>query len=266
MPAPAATMPELHTWPVLLYGAALLVSALGLARRAPALLWAAVALLGIGALVQGLQLWRLHDLHAPPALGQFSFLLLLIAWLGVLTYLALLCFVRGVGLSCAVSLLAFVGVLLSGWLDAGAAPVVNPLWSHLHILPAGAGLAALGLGAASGAMYLVLDRELKQKRGALLRSLLPSLEALDRIDQIALRVGFLLLSASLVSGTLWLAAAGRALWPPGIHEWIALAAWCMYALLLFRFGGGQAGRALALYSVLCSLALLAALAGLGVVT
>lgn len=259
-------MPELHTWPVLLYGAALVVSALGLVRRAPTLLRVAVALLGLGALVQGLHLWRLHDLHAPPSLGQFSFLLLLISWLGVLTYLALLLFVRGVGLACAVSLLAFVGALLSGWLGAGAVPVVNPFWSHLHILPAGAGLAALGLGAASGAMYLVLDRELKQKRGVLLRSLLPSLEALDRIDHIALRVGFLLLSTSLVSGVFWMTAAGRALWPPGIHALIALAAWCMYALLLFRFTGGQAGRALARYSVLCSLALLAALVGLGVVT
>lgn len=259
-------MPELHTWPVLLYGSALVVSALGLARRAAVLLSAAAILLGLGALVQGLHLWRLHEVGVPPALGQFSFLLLLISWLGVLTYLALLLFVRGVGLSCAVALLAFIGALLSQWLGAGAVPVVNPFWSHLHILPAGAGLAALGLGAASGAMYLVLDRELKQKRGALLRSLLPSLEALDRIDHIALRAGFLLLSTSLVSGAFWLAATGRALWPPGVHALIALAAWCMYALLLFRFGGGQAGRALALYSVLCSVALLAALVGLGVMT
>jgi ABC-type uncharacterized transport system permease subunit len=189
------------------------------------------------------------------------------AWAGALFYLLLLTRVRGAGLAVLVAPLAFLGTFFGSLALPGApsdAVQSSPFWSHLHVILASVGLALLGLAGAAGVLYAVHDRAIKNKRPEALRLPLPSLEALDRMNAIALAAGFLFISLGVVSGVAWVYAAERRLWPGGLHANATLVAWALYALLLAaRFGGRQGARQSALSSATGFVLLLVAVIGVG---
>ncbi len=114
----------------------------------------------------------------------------------------------------------------------------------------------------SGILFLIQERQLKRKTMGVLFHRLPSLERLDRINFLAIGIGFGLLSAGvglgLLSMRVWL---GR-WWVGDSKEYLAVLLWLSYlALWIIRLRATLRGRPVALLSVLgFSLVLFTALA------
>lgn len=214
----------------------------------------AALLLGVGALAQGVAFARLHTLDPPPPLTDFPSAMALMGWVAVILAVLLLLRGRLQLLAAPVALLAFFTALYGSVALGGSAsaPAVSAgRWPHLHVILASAGLAALGIAALAGLIFLWADRALKQKRPLPLppeiRRHLPSLEALDRVNQHALVLGFPVLTVGVVAGFLWTQGQSGDWWPRGAHGvWSGLA-WALYlGLVLSRFAGGWRGRRAAL--------------------
>ncbi len=112
--------------------------------------------------------------------------------------------------------------------------------------------AFLALAAIGGLMYLLQERQLKQKRFGFFYHRLPSLETLDTLNQHCISIGFPLMTLGMVVGTVWAFQLGghRGL---GWHSKIisALITWLFYAgLMHLRFVKGWRGRQAALLTVL----------------
>jgi ABC-type transport system involved in cytochrome c biogenesis permease subunit len=94
---------------------------------------------------------------------------------------------------------------------------------------------------------------------------LPSLEALDRVNALALAAGFPLLTLGLMTGMLWLRSAQGVLWLGTSHEVWTVIAWAIYAgLATARFVGHQGARQAAASAVAGFGFLLFAVVGIGV--
>lgn len=251
-----------------LYLGAAVAAALGLVLPAPRLTRGAVVLLAAGAAAHGLGFLQLHTRGAPPALTTLPAAVSLTAWLGSLFFLALQLRGRLAGLAVLVAPAAFLGTFFESlWIapESAAAHAGSPLWSHLHVLLASGGLALLGVAGFSGCLYVAHHRSIKSKRPGALRVPLPSLEALDRVNVLALAAGFLLLTLGLLSGVLWVHADQGRLWPGSIHANVTLAAWAVYALVVgARFGAHQGARQSALSSAAGFAFLLFAVVGVGI--
>ena len=120
-----------------------------------------------------------------------------------------------------------------------------------HILCSLLSYAAFLIAFVSGILFLIQERQLKQKQMGLLFRQLPSLGTLDRANFLALGAGFALLSLGLSFGLLgtrvWL---GR-WWTGDPKEYLTVFLWVSYLLLwLVRLRATLRGRRVALLSVL----------------
>ncbi len=226
----------------------------------------AVFALGAGALMHTGGFWQLHTLDPTPALNSLPMAVSFMAWVGSLVYLALLFWVRGLGLALVVAPAAFLGCA-TGLLSLYAPPpaeALHPLWSHLHVLLSSAGLATLGVAAGAGLLYVIHHRAIKRKRRV--GGTLPSLETLDRVNTLGLGVGFLLLTFGLFTGVLWVYETRGALWEASIHANGTLAAWVLCgAAAVARFGLDLGARQVAMLSAAGFAILTGAVVGAGAV-
>lgn len=262
-------IPDLAQLAAACYLAASLAAASGLLLPSSRVARAAVVTLALGALAHGGSFWQLHAHAEPPPLSNLPLAVSLTAWLGTLFYLVLLLRVRGRGLALLVAPLAFLGVVVASLLPdrAGELPAQDLLWSHIHVVLASAGLALVGVAGAAGLLYLAHHRRIKAKRRGALGAGLPSLEALDRVNGLALSLGFLLLTLGVVTGVAWVRAATGRFWPGDVHANATLAAWAVYAAVVaVRYGGRQGARRAAVTSAAGFALLLAAVVGVEVLS
>ncbi len=263
-------MAALHQATAALYLASGLAAALGLALPAPRARRAGVALLGAGAALHAVSFVTLHGAPVPPPLTTLPAALSLMVWMAVCFFLVLLRRARVSGLVVLLAPAAFLGVFAAALgigrdAQAGLAPSAS--WSHLHVLLSSGGLALLAVAGLAGLCFVAEHRRLKAKRPLSSRIALPSLEALDRVNRLALGVGFLLLTLGLVTGVLWVRAATGQLWPGTAHASWTLVAWAIYAVLAAaRFGWHQGARESALAALAGFGFLLFAVVGIGVLT
>jgi ABC-type transport system involved in cytochrome c biogenesis permease subunit len=201
--------------------------------------------LALGALVHGVVFATLHRVDPMPQLTSLASAVSFMAWVMVLFLLVLLWRLRLPGLVAVAGPIAFLAVFVGGYAGSGSveSSFGSGAWSHLHVLLASAGLALLGVAGLAGLFFLLEHRRLKAKRTLPKRFSLPSLEALDRVNSVALATGFPLLTLGVVTGMIWLQASVGSLWTGSHHEtWTAIG-WAIYAgLVAARFGGRQAGR------------------------
>ena len=121
----------------------------------------------------------------------------------------------------------------------------------LHVILAVTGEAFFALASCAGAMYLVQDSLIKNKKGRSFSRLLPSLRDLDRINHICLLGGFPLLTLGILVGSIWARTAWGSHWQWDPKQIWTLAAWCLYALLLHqRLAIGWRGHKAAWFSLL----------------
>jgi ABC-type uncharacterized transport system permease subunit len=222
-----------------------IAAASGLALARGTLLRAGVVVLVGAAGLHGLSFSLLHTADPTPPLTDSASALSLMAWIGTVSFLLLLLRFRVAGLISLVAPIAFVSVFyatlrLPHALPAEAASGSVP---HAHVLLASAGLALLGLAGLAGALFLAEHRRLKRKRPLAAGSPLPSLEALDRVNALALAIGFPMLTLGVVTGALWVQQMHGAPFRGTAHETWCLLAWAVYAVLVaLRFGAQLPAR------------------------
>ncbi|MAE95015.1 MAG: hypothetical protein CL910_10175 [Deltaproteobacteria bacterium] len=257
----------LHQLASTAYLLAAIIAALGFAMRWRLLGSAPVVALGLGATLQFFGFWQLHTIDSPPSMASLPLAVSFMGWVGTMIYLVFVTQLRIRGLAVIVAPAVFVAcftgsLLLEGPLET--AEPLHPVWSHLHVLLSSCGLATLGVSAAAGLLYIVHHRAIKMKRKKLGGGY-PSLETLDRVNTIALALGFLLLTLGLVTGVLWVQAKTGNFWEGGLHANATLAAWLLNAVAAWgRFGVDVGARRTALLSAGGFAFLVLAVVGLGV--
>jgi ABC-type transport system involved in cytochrome c biogenesis permease subunit len=186
------------------------------------------------------------------------------AWVGTVSYLLLLKRSRLSRLVVLVAPAAFLGAFLAALRPPSGVPTEEPTaWPHAHVLLSSAGLSLLGLAGFAGLIFLIEHARLKSKKPLDRRFPLPSLEALDRVNAVALGVGFLLMTLGVVTGMIWLQVSKGVPWSGSAHEIWTLVAWVVYAALVFaRFSGKQSSRRSAISAVAGFVFLLFAVVGL----
>lgn len=228
-----------------LYLAAGVGALLGLALPAPRIQIGARWGLALGAVAQGVAFATLHRLDPAPSLTDLSQAVAVTAWVTVLFLLVLLTRFRLPGFVPPTAFAAFVATFAATLTGAEGPGLPGSSGSipHAHILLASSGLAALGIAGLAGFFFLLEHQRLKRRRSPTKRIPLPSLEALDRVNRVALALGFALLSLGVVTGSLWLDARGERFFSGSLHETWTLIAWLIYfGLFMLRIAGRQGAR------------------------
>lgn len=138
------------------------------------------------------------------------------------------------------------------WAEVHVKPIFKSLWLTVHVgtIFIGDGLFALTFLAAI--MYLIQERQIKQKRLGSFYERLPSLATLDDINYYALICGFLFLTVGMVLGSMYAQYALGAYWRWDPKETWSLITWLFYATLLHqRITVGWRGRRAAIMSIIC---------------
>ena len=103
----------------------------------------------------------------------------------------------------------------------------------------------------SGTLFLVQERQLKRKTMGVLFHRLPPLEVLDRINFIAIGIGFALLSIGAAFGFIEAGLVLGRWWNGDPKEYLTVALWLSYLTLwLIRLRATLRGRRVALLSIL----------------
>lgn len=186
----------------------------------------------------------------PPLTSLFESVLFL-TWVLMLNYALVDAFYRAKAAGLFLIPLSFIFLL-----GAVAAPKVSSdvpaftgaraFW-HITVSFLGYGFFALSFIAA--VMYLIQDKQLRDKEFRLIFYRLPSLEALDRAGSWMIQVGFPLLTVGIITGGLWASVA----WTRWAGEWKviwSIFTWIIYgAYLLVRWVWGWRGRRAAYLSI-----------------
>jgi cytochrome c-type biogenesis protein CcsB len=147
------------------------------------------------------------------------------------------------------------GMILPGG-KATIAPLLKSTWVVVHIVLTFMGVAALTLAGLGGLFYLVQEHQIKGKKFGFFYRRLPSLEQLDALNYWCLTLGFPLLTAGMVIGSLYAQYTLGRFFSFDPKEILTLIAWMIYAVLLHeRLTVGWRGRRAALLA-LCGFAVL----------
>lgn len=119
----------------------------------------------------------------------------------------------------------------------------------LHILTAVLGVALFGVAFGVSLMYLLQEREVKGKRFGALFSRLPSLEALDRLNQRLVRTGFVFYTVAIVAGTLTAKVVWKSAWSWDPQQVVSLAVFLLYGAMVQLRHTGWHGRRYALLTL-----------------
>jgi len=142
------------------------------------------------------------------------------------------------------------------------APALQSWWLPVHASVTLIAYGFLALAFIGGSMYLLQEREIKNKRFGLFYSRLPSLEALDKLNHHCLSIGFPLLTLGLITGSIWAKQAWGAYWHWDPKETWSLVTWFLYAAVVHqRFTVGWRGRRAAILSIVAFLSVLFTLWG-----
>lgn len=130
-------------------------------------------------------------------------------------------------------------------------PALQSAWLPIHASIAILANGFLALAFCGGVMYLLQENEIKRKRFGLFYTRLPSLEALDNLNQHCLSVGFPLLTLGIITGSIWAKQAWASYWQWDPKETWSLITWFVYAALLHqRFRAGWRRRRAAIMTII----------------
>lgn len=147
------------------------------------------------------------------------------------------------------------GLILPGG-KSEVSPLLQSFWVHLHVGLSFLGIAALTLAGLGGLFYLVQERQVKGKKFGFFYRRLPSLEQLDALNYWCLTLGFPLLTAGIITGSLYAQYTLGSFFSFDPKEILTLIGWLIYAVLLHeRLTVGWRRRRAALLA-LCGLGVL----------
>lgn len=152
-----------------------------------------------------------------------------------------------------VSFLIFCLVLISAMSTREIRPLVPALQSNWLPVHAGVSVMAYGflsLAFCGGLMYLLLERELKNKKFGYFFSRFPSLDSLDQLNTHCITVGFVFLTFGIVTGSIWARQAWGTYWQWDPKETWSLITWMVYLVQIHqRFTAGWRGRRAAVMAI-----------------
>jgi len=135
------------------------------------------------------------------------------------------------------------------------------------LLPAHVGLLLLAYAAffvafGAGVMYIIQERELKNKRFGTVFYRLPSLDTCDALSSRAMAIGFVLMTLGIVGGLWYSYSRYQVYWQGGPLEIFSAVTWVLYlAIIQSRINAGWGGRAAALASILSFIIVICSLVG-----
>jgi cytochrome c-type biogenesis protein CcsB len=130
-------------------------------------------------------------------------------------------------------------------------PLLKSKWLFIHTSVAFLAYAAFFLTFISAVLYLVQEKELKNKRFRFLYFRLPSLQVCDELLRRSLFVGFVAMSATIVTGAFWAQQAWGRFWSWDPKETSTLITWGIYLILItYRLSSSWRGRWAAYISIL----------------
>ena len=196
----------------------------------------------VAAVIHGLLLyytvWHPSGLNFSVS-GAFS----AIAWVVVVLYLVATFLQPVATLGVLVLPLAALLVLMA-WLWPGK--VLNAPGSSLqaaHILIAMLAYSLLCLAAVQSVLLLVLERNLRQRQGLTLVQALPPMQTMERLMFQMIGIGFILLTATLVSGAVFSESLFGKPFRFTHHMVLSVIGWAVYGVLLLgRWRLGWRGR------------------------
>jgi cytochrome c-type biogenesis protein CcsB len=176
------------------------------------------------------------------------------AWSIVGLYLLLQLRYRLPSLGAFVSPVALVFVFAAVGLPGDIQPLPAALqsaWLPVHVVLLFLGDGVFALAAAAGVMYLIQERQLKNKKLGALFHRLPNIEVLDELNYRCLTIGFPLLTVGIITGAIWAQQAWGTYWSWDPKETWSLITWLLYAGLLHgRLTVGWRGRRAAVWAII----------------
>lgn len=131
-------------------------------------------------------------------------------------------------------------------------PMFKSLWLTAHVGTIFMGNALFAIAFLAAIMYLIQERNIKQKKLGSFYARLPSLATLDSINHYCLLYGFPLLTAGMITGSIYAQYVLGTYWQWDPKEVWSLITWLFYAALLHeRLTVGWRGRRAALMSIVC---------------
>jgi ABC-type transport system involved in cytochrome c biogenesis permease subunit len=116
-------------------------------------------------------------------------------------------------------------------------------WASIHIVFSFLALAIFAISFVLGIMFIIEEFQLKYKVLPKVFLKWPSLESLETVHARALSVGFVLLTAGIVSGAAWAKSVTGFYFFEDARQLWSIIAWLIYALFLqSRFMAGWRGR------------------------
>jgi ABC-type uncharacterized transport system permease subunit len=128
-------------------------------------------------------------------------------------------------------------------------------WAWTHVLSSYGGAMAFAVAASVGCVYLLLSARLRDKR-TMPGPNMGSLERLERVTQISMRLGFALLTLGMITGLVIVLDTGPnnglgPHWMTSPKVLLATVVWVIYALVLHTpISSGVRGRRSAMLSIL----------------
>jgi cytochrome c-type biogenesis protein CcsB len=123
------------------------------------------------------------------------------------------------------------------------------VWLPAHVAPAFLGYAIFAVAFCLSLVYLLQEKQLKEKRKGDLFRRLPSLETLDNLNHRFVTWGFALFSIGIITGSLLAKESWGAMWSWEPVQVCSAITWLLYALLLHARTVGWRGRKAAALTV-----------------
>lgn len=182
-----------------------------------------------------------------PALSSLAFLLGLLT-LGVQWLTRESAIVSVVG---PLAVLLMVVALASGFGPTPEMPLRQGAWFVLHVAASLLGLALMAVAFAAAALYLLQHRELKERRFGVTFQFLPPLEQLDRLNHLALLVGFPVLTVGVALAAGYVGQYSGGAGDKAAHLGWGLLSWVILGgIAAARLHGSLSGRRAARASIL----------------
>jgi cytochrome c-type biogenesis protein CcsB len=145
-------------------------------------------------------------------------------------------------------LLMAPAALVSGRIE-GLNPILRSAWLGVHTSLAVLGDAAFAFAFIVSVMYLMQERQLKQRHLGTIFHRLPPLDVMDTISYRALSIGWPLFTLGMVTGSIWAESAWGSYWSWDPKETWSLIVWVVYLVLLHLRTIGWRGRKMAYLSI-----------------
>ena len=180
--------------------------------------------------------------------------LVMIAWLAAGGFLLLQRFYKLPAVGAFITPLLLMAIVPALFAQPGQSSGIVPEVVRLpvlkvHVLAATGAVGAFAIAFGVALMYLLQERELKGKRFGALFSRLPSLTALDRLNQRLVRSGFVVYTVALISGTVTAKVAWGQFFVWDLQQVISIGIWLLFAAMVHLRHSGIHGRKYAVLTV-----------------